>query len=49
MSLHQPFLVLQIENDEKGHIVPVLKRMQEFLNNYPEVNQEKLLSLISNS
>lgn len=49
MSLHQPFLVLQIENDEKGHIVPVLKRLQEFLNNYPEVNQDKLLSLISNS
>ncbi|MDN6723225.1 MAG: phosphomannomutase/phosphoglucomutase, partial [Tetragenococcus halophilus] len=48
MSLHEPLLVLQIENDEKGYIVPVLKKMQQFLNNYPEVNQEKLTPLIAN-
>lgn len=48
MSLHEPLLVLQIENDEKGYIVPVLKKMREFLNNYPEVNQEKLTPLVSN-
>jgi len=48
MSLHEPLLVLQIENDEKGYIVPVLKKMQQFLNNYPEINQEKLTPLVSN-
>ncbi|GEN91236.1 phosphomannomutase/phosphoglucomutase [Tetragenococcus koreensis] len=46
MSLHEPLLVLQVENDEAGHILPVLKKMQQFLNNYPDVNQEKLVPLI---
>lgn len=46
MSLHEPLLVLQVENDEKGYIVPILEQIHQFLCQYPEVNQEKLLPLI---
>lgn len=48
MSLHEPLLVLQVENDEAGYIFPVLKKIQQFLADYPDVNQEKLTALLSN-
>ncbi|MDN6639395.1 MAG: phosphomannomutase/phosphoglucomutase [Tetragenococcus sp.] len=48
LSLHEPLLVLQIENDEAGFIVPVLEKMHQFLEHYPNVNQEELLALTSN-
>ncbi|MGT2910466.1 phosphomannomutase/phosphoglucomutase [Streptococcus cameli] len=46
MSLHEPLLVLQVENDEKGHIPAVLKEISNFLDAYPEVNQSKLKELV---
>ena len=47
LSLHEPLLVLQIENDQTGHMPAVLKEISSFLSNYPEVNQSKLLELVS--
>lgn len=47
MSLHEPLLVLQIENDEAGIIPQVLHEIHRFLNAYPDVNQEKLVALLS--
>lgn len=46
MSLHEPLLVLQVENDQAGFILPVLKRLQVFFDEYSAVNQEKLMSLL---
>ncbi|MET3559099.1 phosphomannomutase [Streptococcus rupicaprae] len=46
LSLHEPLLVLQVENDEKGHIPAVLTEISRFLDRYPEVNQSKLKELI---
>ena len=46
MSLHEPLLVLQVENDEIGHLPAVLKEIQRFLTAYAQVNQEKLLPLL---
>lgn len=46
MSLHEPLLVLQIENDEVGQIAKLLPEIQTFLADYPEVDQEKLLALL---
>ncbi len=46
LSLHEPLLVLQIENDRAGYMSAVLKEMNRFLDAYPEVNQSKLLELI---
>ena len=44
MSLHEPLLVLQVENDEKGKIPLVLQQIHEQMNQFPKVNQEKLLA-----
>lgn len=46
MSLHEPLLVLQVENDQTGHIPAVLRTLSAFLDQYPAVNQEKLKALI---
>ena len=46
LSLHEPLLVLQIENDLPGFMPEVLKTLNAFLSQYPEVNQEKLLELL---
>ncbi|GGE35929.1 phosphomannomutase [Streptococcus himalayensis] len=46
MSLHEPLLVLQVENDQAGYIVPILKRLSAFLTTYPLVNQVQLQALI---
>lgn len=45
MSLHEPLLVLQVENDEAGIVPLVLKEIHRFLTAYPEVNQDALLAL----
>lgn len=45
MSLHEPLLVLQIENDQAGYMPSILKRLSEFLDGYPAVNQTKLKEL----
>lgn len=46
MSLHEPLLVLQVENDQAGHIPAVLQTISTFLDKYPTVNQEKLKELM---
>ncbi|HFI0084320.1 TPA: phosphomannomutase/phosphoglucomutase [Streptococcus suis] len=46
MSLHEPLLVLQIENDQSGYMPIILKRLSEFLDGYPAVNQTKLKELV---
>lgn len=46
MSLHEPLLVLQIENDQAGYMPNILKRLSEFLDGYPAVNQTKLKELV---
>ena len=47
MSLHEPLLVLQVENDQNGIIPLVLQEMHQFLNAYEKVNQEKLVALLN--
>ena len=44
LSLHEPLLVLQIENDVAGLMPIVLKQIHELMNHFPKVNQEKLLA-----
>lgn len=46
MSLHEPLLVLQVENDLPNQIKPVLIEIQKFLNNYAQVNQAKLVEFL---
>lgn len=46
MSLHEPLLVLQVENDLKGYMPNVLQEIHHFLNRYNKVNQEQLMLLI---
>lgn len=46
MSLHEPLLVLQIENDQPGFMPAVLKELHTFLGNYPDLNQSKLEELL---
>ncbi|BDD38698.1 phosphomannomutase/phosphoglucomutase [Streptococcus ruminantium] len=46
MSLHEPLLVLQVENDQAGHIPAILQTISTFLDKYPTVNQEKLKELM---
>lgn len=42
MSLHEPLLVLQVENDEPGKVKLVLEDLKPFFDQYPNVNKEKL-------
>lgn len=44
LSLHEPLLVLQIENDVAGLMPVVLKQIHELMNHFPKVNQDKLLA-----
>lgn len=46
LSLHEPLLVLQIENDLPNYMPAVLETLHTFLSNYPDVNQTKLLELL---
>ena len=46
LSLHEPLLVLQIENDLPNFMPAVLETLHTFLSNYPDVNQDKLLELL---
>ena len=46
MSLHEPLLVLQIENDIEGYQTKILKTIKEILNQYPELNQNRLEALL---
>ncbi|MEW4353794.1 phosphomannomutase/phosphoglucomutase [Streptococcus pneumoniae] len=46
MSLHEPLLVLQVENDELGHIPAILKEISHCLKVYPAINQAQLQAII---
>ena len=46
LSLHEPLLVLQIENDLPNYMPAVLETLHTFLSNYPDVDQTKLLELL---
>ena len=46
MSLHEPLLVLQIENDLVGYQTKILETIQQIMNGYPKINQSKLEFLL---
>jgi len=46
MSLHEPLLVLQIENDLVGYQSKILETIQQIMNRYPKINQNKLEALL---
>ena len=46
MSLHEPLLVLQVENDQAGNNLKVLRELQKFIDKYSTVNQEKLIAVL---
>ena len=46
MSLHEPLLVLQIENDLVGYRKKILETIQKIMNRYPKINQNKLEALL---
>ena len=46
MSLHEPLLVLQIENDLVGYQKKILETIQKIMNRYPKINQNKLEALL---
>ena len=46
MSLHEPLLVLQIENDLVGYQTKILETIHQIMNRYPKINQNKLEALL---
>lgn len=46
MSLHEPLLVLQVENDEAGKNLGVFKELKEFFEVFPELNLDALLDIL---
>lgn len=42
MSLHEPLLVLQVENDEEGKNLEVFQQLNDFFNTYDQLNQTSL-------
>ena len=42
MSLHEPLLVLQVENDEVGKNQLVLEKLSSFFSQYDFLNTDKL-------
>ena len=42
MSLHEPLLVLQVENDDTGSNYEVFKKLEEFFRRYDELDLNKL-------
>lgn len=47
MSLHEPLLVLQVENDEEGANQKVFTRLQEFFSRYAALDLGKLKEIIN--
>lgn len=43
MSLHEPLLVLQVENDQAGLLPQIFGQLHQFFQHYPNIDQEKLL------
>ena len=46
MSLHEPLLVLQVENDVEGYNLQVFETLEAFFKEYDELNLEKLYAVI---
>lgn len=46
MSLHEPLLVLNYENDMEGFIVPFVKELHRFLVSYPAIKVDSLLDTL---
>jgi phosphomannomutase len=46
MSLHEPLLVLQVENDERGKNLTVLESLATFFENYKQLDLGKLKELL---
>lgn len=47
MSLHEPLLVLQIENDVAGHLPAIAEQIGVYLNHYAAIDQRKLSDFLS--
>ncbi|WP_321388881.1 phosphomannomutase/phosphoglucomutase [uncultured Enterococcus sp.] len=48
MSLHEPLLVLQVENDVEGKNRFVFERLKTFFQSYEDLDQTSLIQLLSN-
>ncbi len=48
MSLHEPVLVLQVENDQPNMVRQVLAEFPAKLQPFPQVNQAKLTAYLGN-
>ena len=48
MSLHEPLLVLQVENDEFGKVRQTIAAFPAILAAFPEVNQDQLTAYLAN-
>lgn len=48
MSLHEPLLVLQVENDVEGKNIEVFTKLETFFKQYSELNLEKLNKVLEN-
>ena len=46
MSLHEPLLVLQVENDIKGYNKDVFTKLETFFKQYEHLNLEKLQAVL---
>lgn len=46
LSLHEPLLVLQIENDQEDFMPKVLQEFHRFFNRFSAIDQEKLMALL---
>ena len=46
LSLHEPLLVLQVENDEKGANYLVFEKLEEFLKDYGSLELGKLYQFL---
>lgn len=46
MSLHEPLLVLQVENDEEGSNTKVFKKLAEFFETYNALDLDKLKKIL---
>lgn len=47
LSLHEPLLVLQIENDESGHMKKILEQLNQILAKEPAVDRSRLSAFLS--
>ena len=48
MSLHEPLLVIQIENDQAGYMNAILTVLLNWFNNYPEINTSTITHYLAN-